>query len=109
MSDVELTTNVTLNGETLDVTVYEDVGDDGTTDNQQTVSGVANGTNTYALSTLDGGRGNAYWTDLSLSSASDASSPVVHSMTLDVPVAGPLVLLSGNAVLQTSNGVLDTE
>lgn len=109
MSDVELTTNVTLNAQTIDVTVYEDIDNTGTTDNSETVTGVSGGTTTYALSTLLGGPGNAYWAKLSLASSNIQNSPIAHSVTVDVPVAGSLVLLDGNAVLQTSTGVLDTE
>lgn len=92
----------------VDITVYEDIGDTGTTDNTETVSGIADGTNSYTLSTLDGGSGNSYRVEPSFSSVLTGSA-ILHSIELEVPVAGSIVLLDSNGVLQTTSGAIDTE
>lgn len=109
MSDVTLTTSVTLNGEAVDITVYEDIDNTGVTDNSETINGISGGTNTYTLSSLSGGSGNAYWAKLSLSTSNVTSSPVAHSVTLDIPTAGTIVLINSSGVIQTSTTVIDTE
>jgi len=82
--DPDLTTDVALNGGTVDVTVYEDTTGDGSANNQESVS-VADGTNTYTLSNLNGGQGNDYWVGVTLDDADITSSPTVNSLSLDVP------------------------
>ena len=103
---VELTTDVTLNGQTIDVTVYEDIGDTGSTDNSETISGVADGTNTYTLDTLEGDNGNSYWAEFSLSSSSITSTPIVHSATIEIPKKA--ILNTEIGVIQTATGSLTT-
>ena len=79
---VEATVTVTLNGQSADITVYEDTNTDGTADNSQTAT-LSDGTNTYTLDQLNGGNGNDYWVQFSLSTSDETASPVVQSVTLD--------------------------
>jgi len=97
MADVTLTTDVTTNGQTVDVTVYEDIGNTGTTDNQETVSGVATGTNTNTLTTLDGSPDNAYWVGLNLSTADVTQTPTIHSISVQTIPTAP-TNLSANVI-----------
>lgn len=81
-ASLKLTTTATLNGETVDVTVYEDTDGDGVADNQETVT-IADGTNTYELTTLDGVSGNTLWAEAAISTTSVTTSPVVHAIDPD--------------------------
>lgn len=91
MADVTLTPSVTLNGQTVNVTVYEDLNYTGSTDNEETVTDVEDGAE-YTLSNLEGGEGNAYWVDIDLSTSDVEESPVVHSLTLDVLTSIPITI-----------------
>ncbi|MFB6192945.1 MAG: LamG domain-containing protein [Candidatus Nanohaloarchaea archaeon] len=78
----EVTTDVVLNGQTVDLKVYEDTTGDGAADNTETVS-VSNGTNTYTLNNLSGGSGNDYWVEWQISTSSDtAATPKANSVQL---------------------------
>lgn len=94
----KLTTNVTLNGTTVDVTLYHDSDGDGVSDQSETVSGIADGTNTYDLSTVDFISGDDYWVEWSIS-GSTTSSPSIHSV--EAESSGPSNL--------TVDAVRDTE
>lgn len=79
---VKLTTNSTIrtNSGGIDVTIYEDVGNDGTGpntdpagkpyDNAETVS-LSGGTETFTLNNLDGSSGNAVWPHITYGASSD--------------------------------------
>jgi len=79
----ELTTSVVLNGGSIDATVYEDLDNTGSADNQETVV-LDDGTNTYTLDTLSGGAGNAYWIKFDLSTPDPENSPSVQSSDLGI-------------------------
>jgi len=85
---VFLTTDVSLNGGSVDVTVYEDTDSDGTAENQETVS-VADGTNTVELTTLDGGSfGYDYWVDIAPTAPSVTATPKVNRVEVDNGATG---------------------
>ena len=77
-----LDTTATLNNQSIDITVFEDVDNTGTIDNTETVS-IGDGTNSYTLSNISADTGNAVWirpehsgTDIT-SGASLASAEIV--------------------------------
>ena len=78
---VDLEYDVSLNGEALDITIYEDTDGDGTAENSETVS-CADGQNTVTLSTIDGAQGNDVWPDVQPSTTTDTASPTLHSLTV---------------------------
>jgi len=99
---IDLTTTVTLNGERVTVTAAEDINDNGVINNQETIS-VADGTNTYTLSTLDGGTGNAYSITVDLSASDVTQTPVVHSAVVStVKQLSRSVVISGTGKTNTS-------
>jgi len=79
----------------IDITVYEDVGDDGTGsatdpngkayDNSATVS-INDGLNTYTLSGFDGSSGNAVWVQIDLDSGQEAITkfPSINSVAVEI-------------------------
>lgn len=79
-----LTATLTKNGGTVDFTVYEDTSGDGSADNTETITNADSGTD-YTLSNLSGGAGNDYWVEMAISAGSETDSPVVQSVTVDVP------------------------
>lgn len=79
---VELQTTITLNGNTVQATVYEDTSGDGTADNQEQVT-LSDGTNTVSLPSLTGGSSNTYWIQFDLS-GDGSSTPTVDAATVDV-------------------------
>lgn len=94
LSSPTLESTATLNGGAIDVTVYEDVGDDGSGantdaignsyDNSDTVT-LAGGTDeTNALTGFDGSNGNAYWCQL---------QPTVTNVTDDAATVDRLEVL----------------
>jgi hypothetical protein len=80
---VEATVVTSLNGESADMTVYEDTDQDGTAEQQQTVS-LSDGQATYTLGNLSGGSGNDYWIKFDLSTSDITTTAVVDSATLSV-------------------------
>jgi hypothetical protein len=64
----DLTASTTLNGQTAEVTVYEDTTGDGTADNIETVT-LGDGVNSYNLSNISGGSGNDYWLGVNLTNS----------------------------------------
>lgn len=86
-SSVEATATVTLNGQSVDATVYEDTTGDGNADNQETVA-LSDGTNTYTLSNLSGGSGNDYWVTFDMDTSAETSSPVVSSFSVNTGAGG---------------------
>lgn len=69
----EITTDVTLNSQSIDITIYEDTTGDSNADNTETIS-LGDGTNTYTLNNLDGSSGNNYWIEWSFSNSKTASA-----------------------------------
>lgn len=65
---VDLTASTTLNGQTAEVTVFEDTTGDGTADNTETVT-LNDGVDSRSLSNLSGGSGNDYWLNVELSNS----------------------------------------
>lgn len=81
---VQLTTYATLNGQSIDLTVYEDTTGDGTADNQQTVA-VKNGdAQTYELDNLSKLSGSTYWCKVAMSTSTPGTTPSIRSFGLDV-------------------------
>lgn len=97
----ELTTDVTLNGETLQAVVNEDLSADGSTDTREKLN-VGDGVTAYDLYAVSGGTGNDYWIRADLSSASETASPTVHAFTLDTTLtatdAGTITTASGSVL-----------
>jgi hypothetical protein len=84
---VDLTTNATLNGQSITVTVYEDTDGDGTSNNSESVN-IAGGTNTYSLSNLHGSTSNTFWINADLS-GTVTSTPTLHSAELSNFITAP--------------------
>jgi len=78
----ELTTDVTLNGQSITATVYEDTDGDGTADNSETVD-LTDGVTTYDLYLIEGGAGNDYWINFDLDTEAITATPQINSTTLD--------------------------
>jgi len=83
-TDPKLTTTVTLNGNSVDVTVFEDEAGDGTADRQETVT-VSDGTETNTLTTISGDSSYHYWLKLDLS-GDGSSTPEVDSASVSPEV-----------------------
>lgn len=93
---IKFTTESDLNGERVDVTVYEDRGGDGAGsstdsvgnayDNAETVT-IGDGTWTTTLDTLSGGLENDYWCLIEPSTTDPAVTPMLTAVTLTVPTA----------------------
>ena len=112
MAELTLTTTSTLNDGSITVTVYEDVGGDGSGantdalgnayDNSASVS-LAGGTDeTNTLTGFDGTTGNDYWLQVeygALTTVTDAT-PTFDAYTLasNTTVTGPSVTLDGSAI-----------
>lgn len=84
MPDITLTADVTLNGETIDVTVYEDTDGDGTAENQATQS-LSDGNNNYTLSGFSGNTGSDWWLDVVPDTSSSTSTPFVTLLEIELP------------------------
>lgn len=84
MADIVLNADVTLNGETVDVTVYEDTDGDGTAENQASQS-ISDGSNSYTLSGFSGNKGSDWWLDIVPDTSASTSTPFVHSVSIEVP------------------------
>jgi len=80
---VKVTVNWVANGGSITVTVFEDTDQDGTAENQETVS-LSGGTETFTLQNLDGNTGNDYWLKVDASSG-NTNTPTLDSATLDIP------------------------
>lgn len=86
MATIELTTVANIpSGASLDVTVYEDVDQDGTADNQATQA-IDDGTNTYSLTGFSGGTGSDYWLDQSYSNSDTSVTAHLDSAEIDTSV-----------------------
>jgi hypothetical protein len=104
------------------LTLYEDVGDDGSGsntdpngksyDNSDTVS-LSDGTTSYTLSGFAGETGNAYWLEFQASNTDDVSTAEITApITVDTGGSGDSagsVLVFENGALKSSDGVLTTQ
>jgi hypothetical protein len=97
----ELTADVTLNGGTIDATVFEDTDQDGTAENQKTVS-LSGGTNTYPLPSLDGDAGSDVWVKFDLDNSGITSTPEVNSVTYDT-LAEPIAAQAATVQISGQN------
>ena len=80
---VTVTVDWADNGGELSLTVYEDTDTDGAAENQDTVTLSGGGpSNTVTFHALQGGTGNEYWVDVSLSGG-ETTTPTVNSVTLE--------------------------
>lgn len=82
MAELTLTADVALNGQSCDVVVYEDTNQDGSAENQDTIT-LQDGSNQYTVSGMDGGTGNDYWLDLKPATSASDTTPEINSITLD--------------------------
>lgn len=83
----ELTTTSSLNGGSIDVTVFEDTNQDGTADHSQTVSLVGGVGETNSLSGFAGGTNVDYWVEIRESiSTPTATAPTFDSYTVESSV-----------------------
>jgi hypothetical protein len=87
----ELTTDVSLNGGSLKVTVFEDTDQDGEAENTEEIN-LDDGTNTYRLDNFLGGSGNDYWFEVEFSDEN-----------IDISATVNKVKLSGVGVWETSS------
>lgn len=76
-----VTTDASLNNQSISITVYEDESGDGTADNSENIS-IGDGTNQYSLSNISGGVGNSYWIGIDMSSTVE-KTPVLKSVSLE--------------------------
>lgn len=114
-STITVTTTSTITaGTSITVTLYEDVGQTGASDNSAstTLSGGADETND--LTGFSGaGSTNDYWFDIE--PAGDGSDPTTASPTLSSiqsdasAAAAGSVFVTSSGVLQTTSGVIDTQ
>lgn len=79
----DLTASTTLNGQTAEVTVYEDTTGDGTADNTETVT-LDDGVNSYNLSNISGGSGNDYWLGVELTNSNIEETAKIDYIELAV-------------------------
>lgn len=101
MATVELTTTATVDSNaSISLRVEEDIGDTGVADNVETVS-ISSGTNTYTLSSLSGGTGNAYEVFDARSSNQTAGS-YIDSATLNTDATNSLTASPGGAIVSTA-------
>jgi hypothetical protein len=99
-------------GASATLTVYEDTDQDGTAENQNSVS-LVDGTTSYSVSGFAGGTGNDYWWDVDVSNtdktvASIATAPVdftIPDATGDV-LNAPVATVNVDDVLPTFDPVL---
>lgn len=83
-SGPSLTTDATLNSQTLEITVYEDTDGDGQAENTETVTVSSSGANSHSLSNISGGSGNDYWLEINLSNSNIEKTAVLNSAELEV-------------------------
>lgn len=76
-----VTTDASLKGHSISLTVYEDTSGDGTADNTENIN-IGDGTNQYSLSNISGSIGSSYWVKINLSS-SIGGTPVMKSVGLE--------------------------
>lgn len=111
---MDLTTTGTVPANTsLTITVYEDVGADGSGantdpngksyDNSATES-VADGTNTYSLTGLDGSSGNEYWLEVVPGTSDLTETATLTEATLGGDATSGSVLTWSSGALQTTDG-----
>lgn len=81
--EVKLTPTVTLNGQEVVVTVFEDTDGDGASENQETVY-PDDGTNDYQLPSLEGDTANDYWMDVSLNTTDTSTTPTIDGATFEI-------------------------
>lgn len=103
MATVDLTTTATIGAsDTVLVTIYEDVGNDGTGpntdpngtpyDNADTIT-IATGTNTYtSADVFQAGVGNAYWLGIQVDSTALTSTPTISSAEVDSGGVQPITV-----------------
>lgn len=84
MADITLNTDVTLNGQTVDVTVYEDTDGDGTANNSATQS-LSDGSNSYTLSGFSGTTGSDWWLEILFDTGDNNVTPELRTVSIDVP------------------------
>lgn len=94
MASIDLTTTATIpsTSQSITVTVYEDVGNDGSGastdpngrayDNSASQS-IAAGTNTYSLTGFSGGLGNAYWARIEPGTSDETTTATLDSLTIE--------------------------
>jgi hypothetical protein len=78
---IQITTDVTLNGQKIEVTAFEDTDSDGTAENQKTVS-VPDGITDITLASLEGDSGYTYWFQIDLETADGSTTPTVNSLSV---------------------------
>lgn len=101
---VTLESNVNLNNQSIDVTIYEDTNQDGTAENTQTISLVDGVDNTVATD-LDGGASNDYWLEVSFSSNNAEESPQVNSLQLNVDTLGIKTIVNSVRFAMTEDSI----
>lgn len=77
----ELVTDSTLNGGSVNVTVFEDTDGDGTAELSETVA-LSGGSETIDLYEILAGSGHDVWLQIEADSAGDESTPTVNSITV---------------------------
>lgn len=83
----KLTTTITLNGESVDATVYEDTDNDGTAENQQTIT-LSDGSSQTVINGFSGSTSSDYWIRFDLSTTDSSVTPTVEKASLDVGGSG---------------------
>jgi hypothetical protein len=78
---IQIKTDVTLNGQKIEVTAFEDTDSDGTAENQETAS-VPDGITNITLASLEGDSGYTYWFQIDLETADAATTPTVNSLSV---------------------------
>jgi len=94
------------------VTIEEDVGATGAFNNSDTIS-LSDATTSYtSANTFDASSGNKYRLVYDVSNSDvEQTAEITHPATLSVPLstAGSVVVTDSSGVVQTSNGVRDTQ
>ena len=104
---VLITSDVVLNNGLVTATVKEDIGQDGTFENQSTIP-LPDGVVTSEIPDLEGGVGNDYSLSINLEASADGGTPVVNSPNIETEVDEstyidviPDVELNGGKVVST--------
>lgn len=116
----ELTTDATLNDGGINITVYEDVGGDGSGantdalgnsyDNSQTIALSGGATELNALPDLDGGTGNDYWLEIEFTAPSPLTGTpaTLTSYTLETESGQELTADVGTLTLSGPEASIST-